>query len=243
MQSPDLLSCILTKNCLLNRFTFYLIWILSRTLNYISEINRNTLFRRSDDFILENTCEIAVTSGRCSIKYRYPLVLLLRNRPRCLFIVLDIIKLNEIKYARKSIYHVFLVWMASLVTAYAALRPRNGFSHPHQEHMKDTYKPIFKIYHCTVYEVNLPERSDDGIGRVVTNGQFCHPQTIAHAHLELSPQLSRKDLLIVILYMVVTSLRYYHLDRRITPYLGDLCFRKYSSLRNDEFRKLPLIYR
>jgi len=28
---------------------------------------------------------------------------------------------------------------ASLVTAYAALRPRNGFSHPHQEHMKDTY--------------------------------------------------------------------------------------------------------
>jgi len=29
---------------------------------------------------------------------------------------------------------------ASLVTAYAALRPRDGFSHPHQEHMKDTYK-------------------------------------------------------------------------------------------------------
>ena len=28
---------------------------------------------------------------------------------------------------------------ASLVSAYAALRPRNGFSHPHQEHMKDTY--------------------------------------------------------------------------------------------------------
>ena len=27
----------------------------------------------------------------------------------------------------------------SLVTAYAALRPRDGFSHPHQEHMKDTY--------------------------------------------------------------------------------------------------------
>ena len=30
---------------------------------------------------------------------------------------------------------------ASLVTAYAALRPRDGFSHPHQEHMKDTYNP------------------------------------------------------------------------------------------------------
>jgi len=29
--------------------------------------------------------------------------------------------------------------MTSLVTAYAALRPRDGFSHPHQEHMKDTY--------------------------------------------------------------------------------------------------------
>ena len=28
---------------------------------------------------------------------------------------------------------------ASLVTAYAALRPRDGFSHPHQERMKDTY--------------------------------------------------------------------------------------------------------
>ena len=28
---------------------------------------------------------------------------------------------------------------ASLVTAYAALRPRDGFSHPHQKHMKDTY--------------------------------------------------------------------------------------------------------
>jgi len=28
---------------------------------------------------------------------------------------------------------------ASLVTAYAALLSRDGFSHPHQEHMKDTY--------------------------------------------------------------------------------------------------------
>jgi len=28
---------------------------------------------------------------------------------------------------------------ASLVAAYAALRPRDGFSHPHQEHMKDTF--------------------------------------------------------------------------------------------------------
>ena len=28
---------------------------------------------------------------------------------------------------------------ASLVTAYAALRPRDGLPHPHQEHMKDTY--------------------------------------------------------------------------------------------------------
>ena len=29
---------------------------------------------------------------------------------------------------------------ASLVTAYAAQRPRDEFSHPHQKHMKDTYK-------------------------------------------------------------------------------------------------------
>ena len=32
---------------------------------------------------------------------------------------------------------------ASLVTAYAALRPRGGFSHPHQEHMIDTFSCIF----------------------------------------------------------------------------------------------------
>jgi len=31
---------------------------------------------------------------------------------------------------------------ASLVTAYVAIRPRDGFSHPHQEHMKDTYNPF-----------------------------------------------------------------------------------------------------
>ena len=32
---------------------------------------------------------------------------------------------------------------ASLVTAYAALRPRGGFSHPHQERMIDTFSCIF----------------------------------------------------------------------------------------------------
>ena len=56
-----------------------------------------------------------------------------------MFIVLGNIKLNEIKYARKSIYHVFLV------TAYAAQCPRDGFSHPHQEHMKDTYIPTRQL--------------------------------------------------------------------------------------------------
>ena len=39
-------------------------------------------------------------------------------------------------------------------------------------------------------------------------------------------------------YVIITSI----LDRRITPYLGDLCFRKYSSSRIDEYEKLPLIY-
>ena len=29
------------------------------------------------------------------------------------------------------------------VTAYAALRPRDGFFHPHQEHMIDTFSCIF----------------------------------------------------------------------------------------------------
>ena len=38
--------------------------------------------------------------------------------------------------------HVSYAYMASLVTAYAALRPRDGFSHPHQEHMKDTYRLV-----------------------------------------------------------------------------------------------------
>ena len=36
-------------------------------------------------------------------------------------------------------------------------------------------------------------------------------------------------------YVIITSI----LDRRITHYLGDLCFRKYSSLRIDKFGKLP----
>jgi len=58
--------------------------------------------------------------------YNYALDLLY-NRSPCLFIVLGNIELNEI---RKKKY---------LVTAYAAQRPREGFSHPHQEHMKDTY--------------------------------------------------------------------------------------------------------
>jgi len=33
--------------------------------------------------------------------------------------------------------------MKSLVTTFAALRPRGGFSHPQQEHMKYTYKPVY----------------------------------------------------------------------------------------------------
>jgi len=55
-----------------------------------------------------------------------------KNRYFCLIIVLGTIKLNEIKYA-------------SLVTAFASLRPRNGLSHPHQEHMKDTYIPTSRF--------------------------------------------------------------------------------------------------
>jgi len=34
---------------------------------------------------------------------------------------------------------------ANLVTAYAALRPRDGFSHPHQKHMKGTYSLVSTI--------------------------------------------------------------------------------------------------
>jgi len=45
------------------------------------------------------------------MQYCYALILLKRNSSRCLFIVLGTIQLNEIKYARKSIYHVFLMWM------------------------------------------------------------------------------------------------------------------------------------
>jgi len=39
---------------------------------------------------------------------------------------------------------------ASLVTAYAALRPQDGFSQPHQEHMKDTYTLGTNVFvkHC-----------------------------------------------------------------------------------------------
>jgi len=44
---------------------------------------------------------------------------------------------------------------ASLVTAYAALRPRDGFSHPHQEHMKDTYTPDpgFAVQYSTEFKL------------------------------------------------------------------------------------------
>ena len=38
---------------------------------------------------------------------------------------------------------------ASLVTAYAALRPRGEFSYPHQEHMKDTYITHYKVRHMS----------------------------------------------------------------------------------------------
>ena len=48
-----------------------------------------------------------------------------------------------LRMSLKSNY--LLSWVASLVTAYAALRPRDGFSHPHQEHMKDTYNKYNKI--------------------------------------------------------------------------------------------------
>jgi len=70
MKIPDLLSCVLSKNGLLNRFIFYLILIESRTLDWISEINENTLFQTSNDLILENTCPTAVTSRCCWMKYR-----------------------------------------------------------------------------------------------------------------------------------------------------------------------------
>jgi len=39
--------------------------------------------------------------------------------------------------------------LASLVTACAALRPRDGFSHPHQEHMKYTYITD-TLFYCNV---------------------------------------------------------------------------------------------
>jgi len=40
---------------------------------------------------------------------------------------------------------IFLSFSASLVTTYSALRPRDGFSHPHQEHMKDTYNQCWPM--------------------------------------------------------------------------------------------------
>jgi len=94
------------------------------------------MFRTSDDFILENTCPIAVTSRCCSMKYRFALVLLKRNRSRCLFIVLGNIKLNEIKYARKSIYHVFLVWMGKSIPRASCYALRMDFP----IHTRNTWK-------------------------------------------------------------------------------------------------------
>jgi len=72
--------------------------------------------------------------------FRYTLVLLLRNSYRCLFIVLC-----TLKYARKVTIICFGVdakihpsgFMqqrsdsTNFVTAYAAMRPRDGFSYTH----------------------------------------------------------------------------------------------------------------
>jgi len=115
MQIPDILCFILTKSRLLNRFIFYLFLILSQTHDKISEINRKNIVSNVRRFYLENTCHIAVTSRCCWMKYRYALVLLQRNWSRCLFIVLGTIQLNKIKYARKRIFQVFLVWMGKSI--------------------------------------------------------------------------------------------------------------------------------
>jgi len=57
------------------------------------------------------------------------------------FIVLGTIQSNEVNMQEQVSGFVQQSGdSASLVTAYAAQRLRDGFSHPHQEHMKDTYK-------------------------------------------------------------------------------------------------------
>ena len=54
---------------------------------------------------------------------------------------------DDVTISRARLLYIiaFILLSASLVTAYAALRPRDGFSHPHQEHMKDTYKVLFAL--------------------------------------------------------------------------------------------------
>ena len=116
MQIPDIFSCILTKK----KFAQSIYNLPDPNIITNSALNiRNekkhivSNFRR---LYFRNTCPIAVTSRCCSMKYRYDLVLLQRNMSRCLFIVLGNTKSNEMKYARKSIYHVFLVWMEKSIT-------------------------------------------------------------------------------------------------------------------------------
>jgi len=46
---------------------------------------------------------------------------------------------DDVTISRALLLYKIEFILASLVTDYAALRPRDGFSHPHQEHMKDTY--------------------------------------------------------------------------------------------------------
>ena len=97
MQIPDRLSRVVTTSCLLNRFMFNLLLRLSR---------ENT----SDDFILVNSLvhsrDISMLLNEMSLGFGCTM-----KKQRCLFIVLCHIELNQIQYARKSIYHVFLVYM------------------------------------------------------------------------------------------------------------------------------------
>jgi len=59
---------------------------------------------------------------------------------------------------------------ASLVTAYTALRPWDGFSHPHQEHMNKTYSASQPLPPSTLFIM-----ADNGVNDSYSKTMI-HPQ-------------------------------------------------------------------
>ena len=82
----------------------------------------------------------------CQVSSKYIILALQQLSIKTLTLVsVRLLHMGDNFKTNRLLKHVSYAYMASLVTAYAALRPRDGFSHPHQEYMKDTYIPAPEV--------------------------------------------------------------------------------------------------